>query len=229
MTIWMKKNDKEFIRVMDEDARSLRELVVEIASVDGLNNLPDTFTPVAAAHLRAACQRFLVLEPSPAALKEKEQELEQHRAEADERVNNYRSRYERDSPEEDLAKANSWRRPLSVALLFVFAALGMRTAGVIRDAGGFAMVACAGLILVLNQHRARVCAAHLRDFVNYRRAAWRLVKIQRSIDRNRGDLLAGMARRDWTEQWIQRQTEVLASVYKLHRGRAERAAVLAHC
>jgi hypothetical protein len=229
MTNWMKQKDKELIKAMEEDARSLKDLAVESASVDGLHGLPDTFTPAATAQLRAACERLVVLGPSPVALMEREQKLVQHKMEADEVIHYYRGRYESGSAGEGLAKEKSWRRPLSVALLVALAALGLSAAGVVRDAPGFAAVACAGLILVLNQHRTRDWAAHLRDFIDYRRAAWRSVRIRQSIDRNRSDLLEGLTRRDWAEQWVHRQVDVLAGVYKLHRGRAERAAVLAHC
>jgi hypothetical protein len=69
-------------------------------------------------------------------------------------------------------------------------------------------------------------AAHLRDFVLYRRAARRLARVESSLDRNREELLRAIAREDWVNQWVERQAEVLASVYRMYRSHAERAAVL---
>jgi hypothetical protein len=226
MTTSTKKQRRRLIKAIVDDAGSLRETAIESASVDGLHGLPDNFTSAAAAQLRAVCHRILERSSSTPALSEQEKCLLQRKSDADMIVNAYRNRYEASAGKGGAAGVGSWRRPLTAALLAVMAGLGLWSLGLVRDGRGVAVVACAGLIVVLNQHRTTAWAAHLRDFVVYRRAAWQLARIHRSLERNRGEQMEWIATRDWTERLIDHHVGNLAGVYTLYRGRAERAATL---
>jgi len=220
--------EKSAMAIMARTAEGLETEAKEQGSLDGFHSAPDTFTASVAPRLWAGCSEFNKLGDDPVLLRAEEDTLTAHRQEAERAVIAFRQRYQHPAGTiSDSEDAFSWRASLTVALLGLIAGLGLYQGGVPMTVPFMLLIGAVTAVAAINRSYAPQFALWVRDYAVYRRALWRSHRIEREIDRVRVRLLAGMERRHYAEHWAQDTANALMAVYRLHRGRGEKAAQLA--